>query len=96
MIGDLNSPHGNNSNRLAPPTGFPAMTMPMGFVHGTLPAGLQILGRPRSEPTLLKIGYAFEQAPCTGVRRLILPTGRLGLGIIDSRRRSTRRFVKAA
>jgi Asp-tRNA(Asn)/Glu-tRNA(Gln) amidotransferase A subunit family amidase len=61
LIGDLNSPHGNNSNRLAPPTGFPAMTVPMGFVHGTLPAGLQILGRPWSEPTLIKIGYAYEQ-----------------------------------
>jgi Asp-tRNA(Asn)/Glu-tRNA(Gln) amidotransferase A subunit family amidase len=62
LIGDLNSPHGNNSNRLAPPAGFPAMTVPMGFVHGTLPAGLQILGRPWSEPTLIKIGYGYEQA----------------------------------
>ena len=61
LIGDLNSPHGNNSNRIAPPTGFPAMTVPMGFVHGNLPAGLQILGRPWSEPTLIKIGYAYEQ-----------------------------------
>jgi len=62
LIGDLNTPHGNNSNRLAPPTGFPAMTVPMGFVRGSLPAGLQILGRPWSEPTLIKIGYAYEQA----------------------------------
>ena len=62
LIGDLNSPHGNNSNRIAPPTGFPAMTVPMGFVHGSLPAGLQILGRPWSEPNLIKIGYAYEQA----------------------------------
>ena len=62
LIGDLNTPHGNNSNRIAPPTGFPAMTVPMGFVHGSLPAGLQILGRPWSEPTLIKIGHAYEQA----------------------------------
>lgn len=62
LIGDLNSPHGNNSNRIAPPTGFPAMTVPMGFVYGSLPAGLQILGRPWSEPTLIKIAYAYEQA----------------------------------
>jgi amidase len=62
LIGDLNTPHGNNSNRLAPPTGFPAMTIPMGFTHGTLPAGLQLLGRPWSEPTLIRIGYAYEQA----------------------------------
>jgi len=33
----------------------------MGFVGGTLPAGLQFLGRPWSEPTLIKIGYAYEQ-----------------------------------
>jgi len=62
LIGDLNSPHGNNSNRLSPPTGFPALTVPMGFVRGTLPAGLQILGRPWSEPTLFKIAYSYEQA----------------------------------
>jgi amidase len=62
LIGDLNTPHGNNSPRISPPTGFPAITVPMGFVRGTLPAGLQILGRPWSEPTLIRIGYAYEQA----------------------------------
>jgi amidase len=62
LIGDLNTPDGNNSSRIAPPTGFPAMTVPMGFSHATLPAGLQILGRPWSEPTLIKIAYAYEQA----------------------------------
>src|SRR5882724_9219878 len=62
MIGDLNTPHGNNSPRLSPPTGFPAITVPMGFVHGTLPVGLQVFGRPWSEPTLIKIVYAYEQA----------------------------------
>jgi Asp-tRNA(Asn)/Glu-tRNA(Gln) amidotransferase A subunit family amidase len=62
LIGDLNSPDGNNSNRIAPHVGFPAFTVPMGFSHGSLPAGLQILGRPWSEPTLLKIAYGYEQA----------------------------------
>ena len=38
------------------------MLVPMGFTHGTLPAGLQLLGRPFSEPTLIKLGYAYEQA----------------------------------
>jgi Asp-tRNA(Asn)/Glu-tRNA(Gln) amidotransferase A subunit family amidase len=62
LIGDLNTPHGNNSPRISPPTGFPAITVPMGFVRSTLPAGLQMLGRPWGEPTLIKIGYAYEQA----------------------------------
>ncbi len=62
MIGDLNTPHGNNSPRLSPPTGFPAITVPMGFVRDTLPVGLQVLGRAWSEPTLIKIVYAYEQA----------------------------------
>ena len=62
LIGDLNSPHGNNSPRLAPPTGFPAITVPMGFVRGELPAGLQFLGEAWSEPTLVRLAYAYEQA----------------------------------
>src|SRR3989441_9593814 len=62
LIGDLNTPHGNNSPRLSPPTGFPAITVPMGFVHGTLPVGLQVFGRAWSDPTLIQIVYAYEQA----------------------------------
>ena len=62
LIGDLNSPHGNNSPRLSPHTGFPAITVPMGFVGDELPVGLQLLGDAWSEPTLIEIAYAFEQA----------------------------------
>jgi Asp-tRNA(Asn)/Glu-tRNA(Gln) amidotransferase A subunit family amidase len=63
LIGDLESPHGNNSQALSPPTGFPALTVPMGFVRdGTLPAGLQILGDAWSEPTLIRIAHAYEQS----------------------------------
>lgn len=62
LIGDLNTPHGNNSPLISPHTGFPAITVPMGFVRGTLPAGLQLLGRAWSEPTLIKLAYAYEQA----------------------------------
>jgi Asp-tRNA(Asn)/Glu-tRNA(Gln) amidotransferase A subunit family amidase len=61
-LGDLTTPHGNNSPRLSPPTGFPAVTVPMGFTKAGLPAGLQILGEAFSEPTLFAIAYAYEQA----------------------------------
>jgi amidase len=61
-IGDLNTPHGNNSWQLSPPTGFPAVTVPMGYVHGGLPVGLQIFGDAWSEPKLIEIAYAYEQA----------------------------------
>ena len=63
LVGDLTTPHGNNSPILSPPTGFPALTVPMGFVrNGTLPVGLQIFGDAWSEPTLIRLAYAYEQA----------------------------------
>ena len=62
ILGDLNTPSGTNNNALSPPTGFPAFTVPMGFTYNTLPAGLQFFGRPFSEPTLVRLCYAYEQA----------------------------------
>lgn len=61
-IGDLNTPHGDNSQVFSPSTGFPAITVPMGYTRGVLPSGLQILGRPWSEGTLYRLAYAYEQA----------------------------------
>ncbi|MBT8398493.1 MAG: glutamyl-tRNA amidotransferase [Gemmatimonadetes bacterium] len=52
---------GDNSQRVAPATGMPAITVPMGFSYGNLPAGLQILGRPYSEGLLFKLAFAYEQ-----------------------------------
>ncbi|HCE56512.1 MAG TPA: amidase [Prolixibacteraceae bacterium] len=42
-------------------SGYPNITVPMGFVHG-LPIGISFFGRAWSEPVLLSIAYAFEQA----------------------------------
>ena len=73
LIGDLNTPHGDNSQVFAPTTGFPAITVPMGYTRGgTLPAGITFFGRAWSEPLLLKLSYAWEQA--THHRRAPPPT----------------------
>jgi len=61
-IGDSESPHGNNSPVIAPHSGQPAITVPMGYVENDLPVGLQILGRPFSEEKLFQYAYAYEQA----------------------------------
>ncbi len=42
-------------------SGFPNVTVPMGTVEG-LPVGISFFGKAWSEPKLLKIAYAFEQA----------------------------------
>ncbi len=53
---------GDNSQLVAPPTGLPAVSVPMGYTYGKWPAGLQILGRPFSEGVLIKFAYSYEQA----------------------------------
>lgn len=53
---------GDNSQLVAPATGTPAITVPMGFAYGALPAGLQILARPFAEGLLFRYAYAYEQA----------------------------------
>lgn len=52
---------GDNSQIIAPATGQPAFTVPMGFCSENLPAGLQFLGRMYAEPTLIKLAYSYEQ-----------------------------------
>jgi amidase len=39
-----------------------SMTLPSGFTTDSLPVGITFFGRPYSEPTLLKLAYAYEQA----------------------------------
>jgi len=41
--------------------GYPNINVPAGFSH-SLPIGISFFGRAYSEPTLLKIAYAYEQA----------------------------------
>ena len=57
---------GGSSAGPAAIAGYPDISVPMGFVSG-LPAGISFFGRAWSEPVLIRIAYAFEQA--TGHRR---------------------------
>ena len=42
--------------------GIPAISVPCGFTSENLPVGLQILGRPFDEQTILQAAHAFEKA----------------------------------
>lgn len=53
---------GDNSQGLAPYSGQPAITVPMGFDADGLPLGLQIFGKPFAEGLLIQYAYAYEQA----------------------------------
>jgi amidase len=52
---------GGSSAGPAAIAGYPDISVPMGFVSG-LPAGVSFFGRAWSEPTLIRIAYAYEQA----------------------------------
>jgi amidase len=60
--------------------GYPSVTVPMGFVSG-LPVGLSFLAGAWSEPLLIRLSYAYEQA--TKHRRPpgFLPTAQLDVGL---------------
>lgn len=60
-VGDDKGYKGDNSQLIAPSTGQPAFTVPMGYTTGDLPAGLQFLGRLFDEPTLIRLAYGYEQ-----------------------------------
>ena len=48
--------------RLSSNSGLPAISVPGGFTPDGLPVGLELLGRAWSEPQLIKLAYAYEQA----------------------------------
>jgi Asp-tRNA(Asn)/Glu-tRNA(Gln) amidotransferase A subunit family amidase len=63
LIGDLNTPAGDNSQLYSPTSGFPAINVPMGYSRGdTLPVGITFYGRAWSEAELIKLAYTYEQA----------------------------------
>jgi amidase len=48
------------SSSLAAISGYPAITVPMGFIEN-LPVGVTFFGRAWSEPLLIQIAYSYEQ-----------------------------------
>ena len=51
-----------SSSQAAAVGGFPLVSVPSGFALDVLPLGLTFMGPPHSEPTLIRLAYAFEQA----------------------------------
>ena len=62
LIGHVDQQAGDNSQVFSPTSGFPAISVPMGYTRNSLPAGLTLLGRAWSEATLIRLAYAYEQA----------------------------------
>jgi amidase len=53
---------GRNNCQVSASTGLPAISIPAGFTADGLPIGVELLGPAWSEPRLLAIAYAYEQA----------------------------------
>ncbi len=59
ILGDVYN--GPSATQLPATSGYPHLTVPMGFVQG-MPVGLSFMGGKWSDADLLKAGYVFEQA----------------------------------
>ena len=62
-----------SSSGLGAVTGYPAVTLPAGSVHG-LPVGVTLFGRPWHEPQLIGYAYALERATRAILRPGLVPT----------------------
>ena len=51
----------------SPISGYPSIIVPAGYTSDNMPFGVTFVGRPFSEPLLIRAAYAFEQ--CTKARR---------------------------
>ena len=73
----VNGDHsGGGSSNAAAVAGYPNINVPAGNLWG-LPVGLSFFGRAWSEPTLIRLAYAFEQATKARITPKFLPTVKL-------------------
>jgi aspartyl-tRNA(Asn)/glutamyl-tRNA(Gln) amidotransferase subunit A len=62
-------------------TGQPVLALPNGFGRNGLPLGMQIVGRPFGETTILRVGHAYERATEWHMRRPQLVRGAAAPGV---------------
>jgi len=80
LIDLVNGDYGvNGSSTLPAVAGYPHITVPAGFDFG-LPVGISFFGRAWSEPALIRIAYAYEQATRHRRPPRFLPTAELTAG----------------
>jgi amidase len=70
LNGDRNTTPAGMLSGIASALHWPAAVVPMGYSYESLPSSLQLMGRPWSEPILIGIAYAYEQA----TRRRVPPS----------------------
>jgi amidase len=59
-------------------SGYPSITVPAGYIFG-LPVGISFFGRAWSEPTLIRLAYAFERSSRHRQAPRFLPTADLSV-----------------
>jgi amidase len=73
VSGDTWPAGASSPSSVAAVAGYPHITVPMGYFRG-LPLGISFIGRAWSEPTLLRLAYAFEQITMHRKAPRFLPT----------------------
>jgi amidase len=73
-----------DSSTIGSIAGYPAIQVPAGFNAGGVPFSLGFVGKPFSEPELIEIAFAFEQATLLRRSPVLLPGDFNGDGIVDA------------
>jgi aspartyl-tRNA(Asn)/glutamyl-tRNA(Gln) amidotransferase subunit A len=61
-IGSLAEGRFSRLTRTISPLGLPALSVPCGFSTDDRPIGIQLIGRPFDEVSILRLAHAYEQA----------------------------------